>query len=91
MNARRKPIPDAWADKMMRHGFTHRGLPSMSKLAMAAGVSTETVRRFIFNVGVADAATIVAVSTAMGEDMSDWAGVSRLMAERAQCTVPTPS
>lgn len=69
-----KPIPEPWAHAMIRLGFAHRGAPSISRLAEAAGISMETARRYVHGVGQPEPATTAALSTAMREDVSTWAG-----------------
>lgn len=60
---------------MLAHGYTHRGEPSISSLARAAGLSVETTRRFIHHQGEPAPGTVVALTEALGEDMSWWAGL----------------
>jgi hypothetical protein len=69
-----KPVPEQWAQPMRDLGFTHRGEPSISALARAAGLSVETTRRYIHRVGESHAETIAALSKAMRQDVSSWVG-----------------
>lgn len=70
-----KPVPEVWGEVMMAHGFSHRGTPSISALARKADLSVETVRRFIRQTGVPEAATVAALSGLLGEVfVSGWMG-----------------
>lgn len=69
-----KPVPEWWAKRMAVKRYSHRGEPSISALARAADLSVETTRRFIHRIGEAEAATVAALSEAIGEDVAWWVG-----------------
>lgn len=95
-----RPVPEVWGRVMMEHGYSHRGIPSISALARKADISVETARRFIHKAGVPEAATVAALSDLLGDAfVSEWMGtptagavyegpdVSRYLNERQRLAV----
>ena len=69
-------IPDHWVKAMKACGFTHRGQPSISKLADRAGLSIETTRRLIYGIGTPSAETVAKAKKALrGAPVEEWVGM----------------
>lgn len=68
-----RDVPEPWASRMVQRGLTRRdGRPNISALARSAGVAVETARRVVHGVGIADAGTVAALATVLGDDIAGW-------------------
>jgi hypothetical protein len=68
-----RDVPEPWASRMVQRGLTRRdGQPNISALARSAGVAVETARRVVHGVGIADAGTVAALATVLGDDIAGW-------------------
>lgn len=80
-----KEVPQRWADRMIERGFTDprytSDIPSLSSLAKACGIHTSTISSAIKGTDrQPSAATIVALTEALGDDVAGWLGEDHAVA-----------
>ena len=80
-----KELPQRWADRMVERGFTDprytTDIPSLSSLAKACGIHTSTISSAIKGTDrQPSAATIVALTKALGDDVAGWLGEDHAVA-----------
>lgn len=80
-----KEVPEPWASRMVDRGFTDprysTDIPSLSRLAEACGMHTSTISSAIKGTGrKPSAATVVALTRVLGDDVAEWLGEERATA-----------
>ncbi|MCD4535684.1 hypothetical protein LRP67_16445 [Nocardioides sp. cx-169] len=79
-----KEVPETWAKVMKSKGFTHNDKPSVSRLAGATSLATETVRRMVFGIGTPEQRNVNEVADVLGVSrirLNEWIGIARSVEE----------